>query len=408
MVTKLAWRSIWRNRRRTLITVASIGFGLAFAIFFIALAEGMYDQMIDEVVRMQAGHVTLEPPGYRQAPAVDLWLDNLTELRAEIERWPEVDRTKMIILGQGMAKSGSGNVGAALMGVQPSVEAGTSPLARKMVKGKYLEDQDGSLVVVGSELAERLNLGLGKKVVLTTNDAQGDLVEELCRVKGVFKTGSEELDAYFIQTPVRFARRLFRMPEGSATQMGVVLKDADDQRAVLRKIKKESAGRPIAVLPWQEVMPDMASYIKVDKGSNFIFQFILIFLVLFTIFNTILMSVLERRREFAMLLALGTKPSQLGLQIFFESAFLGMLGCAAGLLAGGLASYLINIWGIDMSSFLEEGVQVSGFALSTRLYAKLTPGILLIPAAIVFGATLLLSLIPIRRAAGVPLAETLR
>lgn len=405
---RLAWRSIWRNRRRTLITVSSIGLGLAFAIFFIGLAEGMYDQSVDQIVRTQAGHITMEHPEYRQAPSVDLWIDKVKDLKARIETWPEVDQVKVIILGQGMIRSGSGNVGAALMGVEPSAEADVSPVARNMVKGEYLEDGDGSLVVVGCELAERLRLDVGKKLVITSNDAQGNLVEELCRVKGVFRTGSEELDAYFVQTTIGFARRLFRLPGDAATQVGLILKNADDQRKILNRVGRELSGRSIRVLPWQKVMPDLASYIKMDRFSNLIFQGLLIFMILFTIFNTILMSVLERGREFALLSALGTEPHQVRLQVLMESAYLGLIGCGLGLVLGGLSAYLLNLLGLDFKSLLGEGVTISGFAISTKLYAKLTPGILLGSAAVVFGATLLLSLIPMRRAGNIPMAEMLR
>jgi ABC-type lipoprotein release transport system permease subunit len=408
MIIRLAWRSIWRNRRRTLITVCSIAFGLALAIFFISMAEGMYDQMIDQVVRMQAGHITLERPGYRDAPAIDLWLDDLNKLRADIEHWATVDRVKFIILGQGMAKSGAGTVGAAIMGVEPSVEVHSSPLVRNMVDGRYLDDGDSSLVVLGSKLAERLNLQVGKKLVLTTNDARGDLVEELCRVKGIFETGSDEIDAYFIQTSLRFARRLFGMPEGSATQMGVILKEVDDQRSVLKRLDKKCTDLAIAVWPWQEVMPEMASYIKVDKGSNLVMQGILIFLILFTIFNTLLMSVMERHREFALLLAIGTKPGLLRFQVLVESAFFGLIGCASGTFIGGLAAYLVDALEIDLGAFLEEGIMISGFALSTQLHFKLTSGVLLTTTVIVFGATLVLSLLPMHRATSLSMGDLLR
>jgi ABC-type lipoprotein release transport system permease subunit len=408
MLIRLAWRSIWRNRRRTIITVSSITFGLTIAIFFISMAEGMYEQMIDEVVRMQAGHITLEHPEYREAPAVDLWLKDPSELRARIESLADVDVTKAIVLGQGMAKSGAGNVGAALMGVEPSIEARSSPLVGKMVAGDYLDDGDGRLVVMGSEMAERLNLQVGKKLVLTTNDAQGNLVEELCRVKGIFETGMEEMDGYFIQTPVGFARRLFRMPDGGATQLGVVLKDADVQRTVTRQIRARLNGDPIAVLSWQEVMPEMASFVRMDKGSNIVFQVILIFLILFTIFNTILMSVLERQREFAVLLAIGTRPLQLRLQIFLESFFLGLIGCSLGLLIGGLATYFVGSAEIDMSSLLKEGMEISGFVMKPILRTKMSSEIFLTTAALVFVATLLISVFPMRRAARVPVAELLR
>ena len=408
MIPRLAWRSIWRNRRRTLITVLSIGFGLACTVFFIAIGEGVYAQLIDQVVRLQAGHITMENPGYRDAPAVDLWVRAPESLRSHIERLPQVERTKLIIMGQGIARSGSGDVSATLMGIEPSVELDTSPLVRHIVAGRYLNDDDGPWVVIGRELAKRLKLAVGKKMVITTNDAAGNLVDVLCRVRGIFETGSVEIDGYFIQAPIGFARRLFGLPEEGATQLGVVLRIPEAQESVLREIRLMVAEQDIAVLPWQEVIPEIASYIKLDKGSNLIFQAILVFLILFTIFNTILMSVLEREREFAVLLALGTKPIQLRLQILMESAYLGLIGCGLGLLVGGLAAWAAQEWGIDLRSLLEEGFTISGFAVSAKMHARVTTGLLLGTAGLVFGATLILSLIPMHRAARLSIVDQLR
>ena len=408
MIPRLAWRSIWRNRRRTLITIISIGFGLACTVFFIAIGEGVYTQLIDQVVRMQAGHITMENPSYREAPAVDLWLKAPESLRFQIEKLPQVERTKLIIIGQGIARSGSGDVSATLMGIEPSVELDTSPLVRHIVEGRYLNDQDGSWVVIGSELARRLKLGVGKKMVLTTNDAAGNLVDVLCRVRGIFETGSVELDGYFIQATIDFARSLFGLPEDGATQLGVVLRIPQTQESILQEIRLNLAEQDIAVLPWQEVIPEIASYIKLDKGSNLIFQAILVFLILFTIFNTILMSVLEREREFAVLLALGTKPALLRLQILMESVYLGLIGCALGLLVGGLAAWAVQVWGIDLRSLLEEGFTISGFAVSTKMHARVTIGLLLGPAGLVFAATLILSLIPMHRATRLSIVDQLR
>ncbi len=408
MIARLAWRSIWRNRRRTLITIISIGFGLACTIFFIAIGEGVYAQLIDQVVRMQAGHITMENPSYRDGPAVDLWLKAPESLRSQIERLPQVERTKLIIIGQGIARSGSGDVSATLMGIEPSVELDTSPLVRHIVAGRYLDDDDGPWVVIGSELAKRLKLGVGKKMVITTNDAAGNLVDVLCRVRGIFETGSVEIDRYFIQAPIDFARRLFGLPEEGATQLGVVLRIPQAQESVLQETRLMVAEQDIAVLPWQEVIPEIASYIKLDKGSNLIFQAILVFLILFTIFNTILMSVLERQREFAVLLALGTKPLLLRLQILMESVYLGLIGCALGLLVGGLAAWAVQVWGIDLRSLLKEGFTISGFAVSTKMHARVTIGLLLGTAGLVFAATLILSLIPMHRATRLSIVDQLR
>jgi ABC-type lipoprotein release transport system permease subunit len=391
-----------------LITVLSIGFGLACAVFFVAIGEGVYAQLIDQVVRLQAGHITMENSSYRDAPAVDLWVKAPESLRSHIEKLSQVEQTKLLIMGQGIARSGSGDVSATLMGVEPSVELDTSPLVRHIVAGRYLNDDDGPWVVIGSELAKRLKLKVGKKMVLTTNDAAGNLVDELCRVRGIFETGSVEIDGYFIQAPLGFARRLFGLPAEGVTQLGVVLRIPEAQESVLQEIRLMVAEQDIAVLPWQEIIPEIASYIKLDKGSNWIFQAILIFLILFTIFNTILMSVLEREREFAVLLALGTKPAQLRLQILMESAYLGLIGCGLGLLVGGLAAWAAQVWGIDLRSLLEEGFTISGFAVSAKMHARVTTGLLFGTAGLVFVATLILSLIPMHRAARLSIVDQLR
>ena len=132
LVTRLAWRSLWRNPRRTLITVASIGLGLAVAVVFIAVCEGVYHQVIQDGVRMQAGHLTLEHPGYREAPAVDLWIDGVAGLRRHLEQMEGVAFTKPLILAQGVARTGAGSVGVMVMGVAPGVEQEVSPLARNL------------------------------------------------------------------------------------------------------------------------------------------------------------------------------------------------------------------------------------------------------------------------------------
>ena len=167
-------------------------------------------------------------------------------------------------------------------------------------------------------------------------------------------------------------------------------------------------GRNIAVYPWQKIIPELASYIKLDRGSNLIFQAILIFLILFTIFNTILMSVLERKREFAVLLALGTQTPFLKGQLLLESLLLGLIGCLAGLTIGGLAAYALQVYGFDIRLIYHEGVNISGFAVSPIIHARLTSSIMFWLGGIVLTATLFLSLISMRRTTKIDIAETLR
>ena len=408
MLIKLAWRSIWRNRRRTIITVSSIGLGLAFAFFFIAFADGVYFQLVQDGVRMQAGHITMEHRDYRDAPAIDLYFPNPEAFRIRIENLDHVEGTKLLVMGQGVARSGLGTVGVAVMGIEPSVETKTSPLVGKIVRGRYLEDSDRSLVVVGSKLAKRLHINVGKKLVLATNDVKGALTEELCRVAGIFETGVDEVDGYLLQAPINFLRKLYGFPPGGATQLGVVLSNPGAQKKVQSQIRAMIENAPISAHPWQKILPELASYIKLDRGSNLIFQAILMFLILFTIFNTILMSILERQKEFAVLLALGTHPNILKRQLLLESAFIGLIGCFLGLLVGGLAAYALQVWGFDIRKVYDEGMSISGFAVSPIMHARVTTSLFFWLGGVVLVATLLLSLIPMRRATNIDIARILR
>jgi len=376
MIARLAWRSLWRHRRRTIISITSIGLGLGLVVFFVSLAEGMYHRLVEDAVRMQAGHVTIEHAAYRDAPEVHHRIADVPALRKSVEALPEVEETKALVLGQGLVRSGAGAVGVAVMGVEPSVEAGTSPLARRLVAGRYLGDDEAPRVVIGRVLADRLGLAPGKKLVLATNDARGDMVEALFRVDGVFEMGAEEVDGYLLQAPIAPVRRLYGLARDEATALGVVLRDADGLDGALHDVRRLVTHADEVVRPWPEVLPDVAAFIRLDRTSDWTFQGILLFLVLSTIFNTILMSVLERLREFGVLLAIGTTPGQLARQLILEAAFLGLLGCTLGLGLGGGAAWLAQTYGIDLTRFYEHGMTISGFAVSTRLHARPTLRIL--------------------------------
>ena len=404
---KIARRSVLRHRRRTLISVSAVGFSLGLAIFFITLGDGVYRQLIEDAVRLHGGHLTVEDPMYEEAPAVDLRVRGIEQLRHQVEALPNVERTKAMVLGQGVAKSGAAAVGVAIMGVEPAVEKATSPLARRMQKGQYLEDPDEPRIVVGSRLAERLKVGLGSKLVLATNNAAGDLVEELVRVKGIFSMGTEETDAYLAQIPIGTARRLFGLEPDAATRLAVVLTDAREREPVLQAV--QALAPPGAeAKPWEEVLPDLAAYIRIDRGSNLILQGILIFLSLFTVFNTVSMSVLERTREFAVQLAIGTRLAALAAQVLLESAVMGLVGCLFGIVLGGSVGFYFERHGLDIRTFYSEEVTVSGFAMDTVIRAYVSLERLASLGGLVFLATVAVGVIPLFGLRRIRVADVLR
>ena len=405
---KIAWRSIWRNKRRTGITVSAIAFALAIAVIFISFGDGIYAQMIDNAAKIQAGHITLEHPLYRDAAAVDLSIEVSPELVAKLEALPGVSTVKSLILAQGVAKTGRGASAVLIIGVDAAKEKDTSPLAKKIVEGTYLEAGDKRKVIIGASLADRLKVTIGKKIIIATNDAHGQTVEALVRVKGIFNTGAEESDGYMIQLPLAFTRKLIDLPPHHVTQAGLVLKSADSIETILPAAKAIAQKSGAVAHPWDVIMPELSAYITMDGGSNKIFQGILLFLSLFTIFNTILMSVLERKREFAVMLALGTSPMRIRLQVLLESFLLGLLGAAVGLGLGGGYTYYLQKTGVDMGQFMEEGMSVSGFSFDTIVYAQLNASLVLTLGALIVTAVVLTSIIAVRRISSISVATVLR
>jgi ABC-type lipoprotein release transport system permease subunit len=407
-ILRLAWRSVWRYRRRSVITISAIAVGTALAFFFITMADGMYKKLIDEAVRMNAGYVTVEHRDYSRDLSIDLALGDIDEIGALARQVPGVVSVKVLIQGQAVVSTGSGSAGVGLFGVDPDSERAASPLAQKITQGRFLRSDDERGVVLGARLADRLKLRPGKKLVVTTNDVNGELVSEMLRVTGIFQMGMEETDGFLVQVPLDVARAIFRLDPDQATRMGLVLTSPKIQDRALRHMRDRMAGRDVAVLPWQEVMPDLAGFMAVDKGFNYVFQAIIMFIIGFTILNTILMSVLERTREFATLMAIGTSPLRLRLQVATESLFIGVLGTGMGLLCGGLVSWYFQIHGIDFSGIYNEDTTIVGYAIDPLIKNYVSVDALLLTGGFVLALTLVIGVYPSWRSARISLPDVLR
>jgi len=410
MQLRLAWRSIWRQRRRTFITLTSIAFGLFFMIALTTFEEGVIRSVINNGAELQAGHITIEHADYRLAPAVDLVVPDAERLAEKLAALEQVRTTKLVVTGEGVARSGAGAFGIAITGVIPEVEKESSPIAEKIVEGTYLDDGDKKRIVIGQVLAERLNLKPGKKLVIATNDVDGELVERLYRVKGIFKTGTDEVDGALVHMQLAAARELFNLPENSVTQIGLVLNNLDRMSAFLPQVEEVlTARQSLSAHPWQTIMPGLAGYVTVERSGYLIMEGFLLALVLFTILNTLLMSVTERKKEFATILALGGRGNGLRLQVFFEAMFIALLGVVIGTLLGGYLAYYYANEGLDIASFVpDENISIAGVGVDTVIYPLFSIRLLSMLGGVIFLATLILSLIPISRVTRLSIANLLR
>lgn len=407
LILLLAWRSLWRNRRRTLLTMSSIAAGVVLIAWTESIVAGSHNTMIDKATRLMAGHVTVEHRGYNDTPGPDLMVPSVAAVIEAGRGIPGLVRPKVLALAQAVASTGGGSVAVRLVGVDPGLEALGSPLAAALVEGRYLHGDDERGIYIGMKLAERLNLAIGKKLVVTTTDSNGDLSADLLRVVGIFRTGADDLDLSLVQVPLVAARRVLRMESDQASAVGFLLREPELQRQALSMLRTRLDSRDLEVLPWESVMPELANWVELFRVLSQSMVWLMLVLVGFNILNTVLMSVLERRREFATQLALGVSPRMLRLQILLETAFLGMLGCGLGSAAGTAACWWGSRYGLDLSRFL-DGLQIAGFPLDMMVYNRVSPLAVARLAAVVLVATVVIGLYPTYRAAHVHVADNLR
>ena len=409
LITKIGWRSIWRNKRRTLISLFSIIIGTGIPIFFVCIAWGFYAGLIDDVARLMSGHITYEHVKYRNSPSNDLWIDDIQKINETLNSNAEVLSTKQIINLQGVAHTAKGSVGISLMGIEPEKEITISFLPETVIEGNYLSKEDDRWVVVGDQLAENLNISVGKKFVFTTNDIKGELVEELFRVKGIFKTGSKEIDGHFVQSDIEIARKIAGLGSDDVSQLGIIVKNPDTHESLIKDLQKSLAKNNGVFLSWQKIMPDVATTIRMDRTAISSFMIMLVVIVLFTMFSTILMSTLERKREFASLLAIGTQQKELKIQIFIETIFFGLIACPLGALLGiGIAKW---VEGYDMMNVVggkAGDMSVGGFGMDTIITPLFSAPLILQISIFFFLAVQLLSILPIYFISRISITDELR
>ena len=409
LITKIGWRSIWRNKRRTLISLFSIIIGTGIPIFFVCIAWGFYAGLIDDVARLMSGHITYEHVEYRNSPSNDLWVDDIQKINKTLNNNAEVLSTKQIVNLQGVAHTAKGSVGISLMGIEPEKEITISFLPETVIEGNYLSKEDGRWVVVGDQLAKNLNISVGKKFVFTTNNIKGELVEELFRVKGIFKTGSKEIDGHFVQSDIEIARKIAGLGSDDVSQLGIIVKNPDTHESLIKDLQKSLAKNNGVFLSWQKIMPDVATTIRMDRTAISSFMIMLVVIVLFTMLSTILMSTLERKREFASLLAIGTQQKELKIQIFIETIFFGLIACPLGTLLGiGIAKW---VEGYDMMNVVggkAGDMSVGGFGMDTIITPLFSAPLILQISIFFFLAVQLLSILPMYFISRISITDELR
>ena len=408
----LAWRNLWRNRRRTLITLSMVAFGFALSVVAIGLGDGGHNQMVASAIRMGEGHLTIQPAGYLATPGNGRYLADGLGLAGHPALADLPGQVAPRIFLQALVSTAYNSLGAGLQGLDPARDPLGEVLRPHLVAGQWLEASDRLGVLVGRKMAEKLKVQVGSKIVLMVGGDDGTVESRLGRVRGIFASKLEQLDAYLVLAPLGLAQPLLpqaggRRGPGAVTRLAIFLDDPD-QTAAWRDRLRAAALPEGVVLDWQEMMPQVVNFVIVDDLFNYIWLAFILVMVAFGIVNTILMSALERTREFGLLRALGMRAGQVRLLMLTETVLLALLAMGLGwVLGGGLHLYLATT-GLDLSAIYPDGVETAGMYMDPVLHASLSAGRVAALSGIVFGTTLLSGLYPAFKAARIAPVAALR
>lgn len=364
----LAIRNLLRNIRRTLLTAAAISFGLAMIVFTVAFQEGSYEDMITTGVSQLAGHVVVQAPGYQEEKDEKLVVERSSQVAETLRQaFPEATIARRISVS-GLLVSTTGSVGAGLVLVEPSAEASVITLDDKVVDGEWLDDEDDRGIVIGRGMAELLGVELGDRLVYMGQHGGEEVASRLFRVKGIFRTGSAEMDGFLAYGHLRAGFELLER-EDVANQVTLHLTDADRSNTVRDEAVRLLDGQEVDVRTWVAALPELSSLIEVDRSSGNVTLAIIGLIVAMGVLNTVLMSTLERTREFGVMLALGMRPWRIGALVLLEGAVLGLVGALVGVLFGALLLWPTMAYGIDITAMAGgEAMDMGGVAMSAIVF----------------------------------------
>lgn len=409
----LAWRNLWRHRRRTLITLTSIAVGFALAVFSIGMQDSAHNSMIRNAINMGEGHITVQPDNYLQSPANYLFIPDGKSLQEKLEALAIPGQAAPRIALQVLASTASNSVGVGLQGMEVETDPRSEILKDDLVDGQWLQPDDNRGLLIGTGIARKLKARIGSRVVIMSGKKGGDSEAQLGRVRGIFASGIDDLDSFLILSDTAFAQR-FLIAEGGleaqlpVTRFAVFLDNTDTITAWQRTIDAAINDKQISILSWQQMMPQLVQYIIVDDAFNYVLYFLILTVIIFGIVNTVLMSVLERTREFGLLRALGLSRQYLLILVFCETFLLSLLAVAAGWIVGGALHIYFATYGLDFSAFMPEGTQVMGTVMDPVIRSELSGTRVFQLTFVIFAATLATGIYPAIKAARVTPIEALR
>jgi len=394
LTLRMAWRNIWRNRRRTWLTATAMIFSNVLLVFMISLQFGSYDMMIDNTLKLFSGHLQVQADGYQDNPKLRTSIPDVRSLTATLRAAMPATRIAPRAAGFALVSSEERSFGVEVVGVDPASEPGVSTVPGMVTQGRYLRESDAGAIVIGAAMARNLKVGIGAELTLLGSGRDGSFAAGIAHVIGIFDSGSSDMDRAFAEVPLTWFQEIFAM-RGHGNSIAIAVDGLDEVAAARAAAAAAIRDRgDLVVLDWNALHPGLRQAIQADLSSGWFMYGVLVILVGFSVLNTQLMSVLERTREFGVITALGVRPRRLASLVMQETALMALVGLGLGLFLGWLVTLYFHAHGFSYSGMEELAER---FNLPGKMYPSITPKTLILGPAVVFFFSLLAAVYPALR-----------
>lgn len=386
-LTGLAWRNLWRNPRRTWLTVSAIAFAVLFLVFGRSMQTGSFDTMIDNGARILPGHLQVQHVKYSDDPRVDYTINAAPTLEYFSSR-AEIEYASARTQGFALVSMGARSFGAQIIGVDADIEQHWSRIASMVSLGRYLQGRGEA--VIGARLARNLGLQVGDELIILGTAKEGGIAASCVTLVGVFSTAQTQLDRSLVQIHIDDFREAWMLGNNEAHAVVVIASDVtrSEVEASLASTQLES----VAVLAWQDLMPEAQQMREMKAVSTQLVFYVIVIVVGFSVVTTFMMMVFERTQELGVLIAIGMKPGLLQVQLQLEALFLAMLGVAIGF----IVALLLIIWlqeiGIPLPVQADE--IFARYNMDSRIYPSFDWPALQTSSVLMFVGVQLAALIP--------------
>ncbi len=391
MLLKLAWLNIWRNKRRTIITATSVFFAVLLAIIFRSLTDGIYDNMIHNVVSYSSGYLQIHQKGYWDEQSIDNTFEEDEQLYQELLKNPNVTHLIPRLQTFALASYADKTKGVLILGIDPTKEKVVNNLHEKIIDGQYIENVNENAVVLGEGLASQLKLKVNDKLVFLGQGYHASSAAGKYKVKGLVKLGAIELNNNVVYMPLKQSQ-FMHGAENRLSSISVMLDKTKNLEKLKQSLQKSIDPDTYEVMTWKEMMPEMDQFIEADSTGHYIIIGILYFIISFGLFGTLLMMIFERKHELGILIAIGMKKRLLATILLLESILISLIGCFVGIIAGILVVKWFTINPIHLTGEIKEVYE--DYGIESIIYFSSQEKIFIVQTLIVLILSVLLAFYP--------------